>query len=375
MAIVGLTDSFALPVVGKIRLGVKKSSAKGVEFPDEVPHFVLNPIEEVLDKNGKMLVKRENEHIKKLIEIYGKNPHALNIAFPMDDIDQIANNQLKWWGGDVKKKKGLLYCVGDGEFANYMGPDLVGGMGEEGLRMAKRDHWPAGKNRVCHITDCSQRKKDRSDRISCGPQMVLKFVVREYSPYHLFQLTTGSMSAIRTMIRQLEIYKASIGLEGLDSIAGVPMKLFRKRTTNQHKGVNYVVTLEIDTVALGEERKKRKSMLAMANQNLVIEAPPVASEEEPDYDLLPKSMHGRHQTGDPGDPIGALDVEVEEEDKEEWIQDTKIKELLTSLADQKGRKLTKAGAMATANKYDTKEKLMTYLQEQVKDSSDVRPQP
>jgi len=94
MPIKGLTEQLRLPRLGKIRLGEKRLSKKGVEYPVALDYFVVP------------------EEVK---AIYGDKPRQLDIMFPADDENIIFPQHYKRYG----KQKGLI-CKGDGEEATRM---------------------------------------------------------------------------------------------------------------------------------------------------------------------------------------------------------------------------------------------------------------
>jgi len=85
-------DRFRMQRLGKIRLGVKKTSKKGNEYPSAVDYFVCPP---------------------EVKEIYGDKPRRLDIMIPHDDVESIFPISLKRYGS----QSGLI-CRGDGEIAH-----------------------------------------------------------------------------------------------------------------------------------------------------------------------------------------------------------------------------------------------------------------
>lgn len=99
MPIHELVDNLSIPIKGVIRLGVKKETAKGAEYPDTVEYFVLKDAPDVK-------------------AYYGDEPKFLDIVFPGDDIDAVLPTWFKYWTASVKQgnvvKKGELVCKGPG---------------------------------------------------------------------------------------------------------------------------------------------------------------------------------------------------------------------------------------------------------------------
>ena len=364
MPIKGITDQKTLPRLGKIRTGIKKLSQKGSEYPEEVPYFVLNPTEEVLDKNGNVIGSRENEHINALIKMFGERPLELNVVFPLDDEDTVCGHYLKWWGGNVQKKKAKLLCKGDGEYAVYNGPDRVSGM--------DADYYPPGKNRICNSLVCPQAQPQGKYGPMCKPNMNLHFLVPEYSLYGTFQLDTTSFQAIQNVVSCIAVARNALRLEGINSIAGVPMRLFRKRTPNSHDGVNYILQLEVDQTALGREKAKflnrEKSTLGLSIESYKIEHQLL---DEPNYDLLPKSEFPNHtQTGE----IPLIEAEpkaITASAADDWCKEDEIKDLFQKLADSKGIPCTEAKMKATARRFKSSDELCAYLNDQLQPPQDV----
>jgi hypothetical protein len=88
--ITGLSDRRYIPRLGKIRLGVKATSAKGVEYPKEVDFFVCPP---------------------EVIEKLGPEPKSLEIYFPCEDEEKFFPQELLRYG------QGQILCRGNGEEA------------------------------------------------------------------------------------------------------------------------------------------------------------------------------------------------------------------------------------------------------------------
>jgi len=365
MAIAGITDRRVLPRLGKIRGGMKKLSSNGSEYPEETPHFVLNPIEEVMDKQGNVIGTRENEHIKALIKLYGATPYELPIVFPSDELSIIADANLKWWSGDVKKQKSILMCRGNGAFAAYRGVNQMSGMDLD------PDSYPEGMNRVCNLLSCPQRISK-----VCKPNMNLVFVIPEYSLYGVFQLDTTSSQAMSGVWSCLNHARSVLfQMDKVPSLVGVPMRLFRERKTSQYKdakggqgtATNYPIKIEVNKDQLRKEQAKlllgEPTTLALGISNHVI-APIAALAEVPDYDLLPQSQHGRMQTGDIELPTETM--MREEPQTEPLWQDPEIIMKFKKLSEKTGTPLTDARMEATAAKFDTKEELETYLDSKLK---------
>lgn len=81
-----------LPVLGKIRIGEKKTSGSGKEYPVSLDYF-----------------KADGNYADKFIKIYGQKPNQLEILFMSDNISDCCFQRYELWKG----KK--LFGFGDGE--------------------------------------------------------------------------------------------------------------------------------------------------------------------------------------------------------------------------------------------------------------------
>ena len=75
--IAGVSDLLRLPVIGRIRLGLKSVSRNGTSYPSETSYFVVT------------------EDVKK---VYGPRPEALDIVLPSDDLSVVFPQRLEHYG-------------------------------------------------------------------------------------------------------------------------------------------------------------------------------------------------------------------------------------------------------------------------------------
>lgn len=81
-----------LPILGKIRVGEKKTSGSGKEYPVSLDYF-----------------KADGNYADKFTKIYGQKPNQLEILFLSDNIEDCCFQRYELWKG----KK--LFGFGDGE--------------------------------------------------------------------------------------------------------------------------------------------------------------------------------------------------------------------------------------------------------------------
>ena len=104
MAIKGLSEVRRLPRLGKIRLGIKKKTAAGKEYPSEVDYFILDPQTPSELENQKI--------IDEFTTLYGEKPKSMKIMFPVANPEVYFPQFYKRYGSST-----ALKCKGDGEVA------------------------------------------------------------------------------------------------------------------------------------------------------------------------------------------------------------------------------------------------------------------
>jgi len=198
----GLSDARRLPRIGKIRLGIKKTSAKGKEYPAEVDYFVCPP---------------------EVQAIYGEKPKGLDIMVPVNDLSVVIPQANKWYG------KGFgLKCYGDGEKA-------MRSFGEDGM-----------KETEC---PCEHLKTNDNPRGECAMVAHFMFILPKINMGGVFQIDTSSINSIINIQSGLE-YTAEL----VNSVTGqyrfnmVPLKLKRIQMTTHGSGkaeTHYPLTVEM----------------------------------------------------------------------------------------------------------------------------------
>lgn len=224
----GLSDARRLPRLGKVRLGIKKVSAKGKEYPTEVEHFVVTP---------------------EVAAIYGEQPMELDIMFPVNDPEVFFPQSYKLYGGNQKLK-----CQGDGETA-----------------MQWTEDGTVERECPCELLDakggCSQR----------GNLMVL---LPKVSLGGVYQLDTGSIQNIIRINSYIDYLEALVG-----RIAMIPLKIRRVPEKLEHEGkmnTHYLLQLEFvgDVDVINTLRQDTNRIIA-TTEKLAIEPPTI---EGPEFD-------------------------------------------------------------------------------------------
>lgn len=193
----GLSNIRRLPRLGKIRLGIKKVSAKGKEYPSETDYFVC-PAE--------------------VRKVCGDEPKELNISFPMNDPEVIFPQCYKWYGSN----KGLR-CRGDGVNA---------------LRLNEETGEMEEQKCPCELLENGK----------CKQRASLVFMMPDVAIGGVYQIDLSSYHSIVDINSGIDYARALLN----EQIAFVPFKLKRmpKETHNEgKKQIHYTLQLELDLTA------------------------------------------------------------------------------------------------------------------------------
>jgi Recombination directionality factor-like len=189
----GLSDKRRLPRLGVVRLGIKKKSAKGAEYPAEVDYFVVP------------------DEVKK---VYGEKPTELDVMIPLNELEAVFPCAYKHYGSS----KGLK-CTGDGEKAWRVN--------EESKEMEEI---------TCPCPLLEQKK--------CNQSGTLNVILQKINVGGVYQIRTGSFHSIIDINSGIDYVKALVG-----RVAMVPLKLRRDKTETHHddkKQFHYTLKLILD---------------------------------------------------------------------------------------------------------------------------------
>lgn len=173
----GLSDRRRVPVIGRIKLGVRVNGKDGL-YPKETPYFV---------------VPSDVEHV------YGPKPTELDIIFVSDDEMKMFPQALKLYGENQ-----LLKCIGNGEQAS---------------RLNERFKW---EPRACTCEFYDQRK--------CRARANLMVMLPKVGSGGLYQIDTGNQDSIPSINSYFEFLYMTFG-----RIANIPLKLRRVPLTRRRE--------------------------------------------------------------------------------------------------------------------------------------------
>lgn len=220
MAIKGLSDIRRLPRLGKIRLGIKKKTDGGKEYPAEVDYFIIAP-ETASELENKRIIDES-------VKLYGEKPKSLKIMFPVADPDVYFPQFYKRYG-----KGTLLKCKGNGEEAVCSTPEFAAG-----LSVIGKDEM--GMLRVkCLGKECPNYKSKE-----CGEVGVLQVLLPDLPGAGIWQITTGSFNSIVNLNSCLDYIKAVCGRAHM-----IPLSIERRPQDISYEGkkaTHYILHINMD---------------------------------------------------------------------------------------------------------------------------------
>lgn len=268
MPIKGISDIRRFSRGGKIRLGEKRKSQGGKEYPAKLDYFLFDPEDERL--------------LPVLQDKFGDKPRRLKVAFPSDDASVVYPQWYKLYSATG------LVCKGDGENASRVV--------DKGAMVDVECPGPD----VCKLS----LEKGLSGRPGCKRVASLQFFLTELDQLFVWQIDTTSFHSIVNINSGLDLLKRIAG-----RISFVEVDLLLKPQTIQPDGkkqVAYVLDLQIGLHHLNALRP-------LVGPHAMASLPP-PSERTPD-DLYPAAQIG-YDGGDPSDdddpPVDPETGEVQE---------------------------------------------------------------
>ncbi|KKL84441.1 hypothetical protein LCGC14_1964760, partial [marine sediment metagenome] len=169
MPIHGVTEKVVLPRLGKVHLGYKKVTGKGVEYPFATDYFVCTP---------------------EVQAIFGEKPKELRIMFPIDDDEVVAQQ----WYRSYSSSRGLV-CKGDGLTATCLMDTKTGA---RATRESEKAEMREGV--TCQGEQCPEYQRRQCRRV-----MNLQFLLPEAPGLGVWQLDTGSFFSIVNINSNLKL--------------------------------------------------------------------------------------------------------------------------------------------------------------------------
>lgn len=205
MPIKGVSDLVRLPRLGKIRLGIKETSAKtGNPYPKAVDYFV------------------SPDEVK---EVYGEKPKELKVMFPTEDDSQWAQQWLRCYSAT----RGLL-CRGDGETAVARVDKATG-------EIATRET----KNMELREISCDPETCSFYEKKQCRRVMNLQFLLPDCKGFGVWQINTSSFFSILNINSNVKFIR---GIAGRISMIPLTLKIGPQEVTPEgERKTAWVLTL------------------------------------------------------------------------------------------------------------------------------------
>lgn len=282
MPINSLERNKQLPRLGKIRLGIKKQSRKGTQYPDTVPYFVLKDAPDVVAE-------------------YGENPTSIDIIFPHRDRNIVLPTWFRWYGGGYRDNNGdivggELYCRGTGTQEG----------GEPGVASYYAGRDPISRvipNRPCLEKSCPDfYDKKGQQQCKAGMKVIAVVIKREKDEVlsgGVFHIDTTSWESMGNFISVFDW--ALSRPEYYDIFTSLPFTIYREETKkkitdaqgNKTSSTQYIMKLKVNTERL--ERLRSQGFFAKTRQDLqltnsdadILDALPME-----DHYMLPQEIEG-----------------------------------------------------------------------------------
>ena len=208
MPIAEITARPRLPILGKIRLGVRQ---EGGAYPKDVHYFVLR------DAPG-------------VAEVYGEDPSEIDAIFPSDDEHEVLPTWYKMYGTGKKDANGKviagkLLCKGDGPRTDIIDGETVESPGTAEYFMKRDPETREVPKRPCLGKNCPDYISDQ-----CSQSMKVIVILPKVSLYGGYVIDTTSWYSIRSFHDQIALVKSLNG----GSFKFIPFKIVREETATPY---------------------------------------------------------------------------------------------------------------------------------------------
>ena len=253
MPIKGFSDQHRFTRAGHIRLGIKKVSQRGTEYPEKTDYFVFDPTDETLKKQW--------------VTLNGEKPTRIDVALPSNNFDECWDLHYKCYGGNG------LVCKGDGEFAERYND------GGDRVKCA----CPEPEN--CEFA-LARGKKDRDGNLEPGCKRVgrLSLFLPDLPTLSIFELQTSGRNSclnIQSGLRDLFFVLRN-------QPAGVPFQLHLNPEQKQHPKTGRKVLVYVVSVVIPVSLKQLGACRSLLDLSQPLPQLPPPSDDIPE-DLYPSS--------------------------------------------------------------------------------------
>lgn len=225
----GISERRRMPIIGKIRLGVKVNGKHGM-YLHETPYFILPP---------------------EIAQQYGEKTTELDVIFLLDDEERMFPQALKMYG------ESGLKCIGNGETASRLNMQTY---------RFEPQHCP------CEFLNTK----------ACNKRANLLVMLPQISSGGLYQIDSSSQDSIDNINGYFEFLKTTLG-----RIANIPLKLRRVPHLSRWQGqlqTHYPLVLRYEgtpelTAQLKADTKDVLAKLRLIEVQEPIEMNPAADPE------------------------------------------------------------------------------------------------
>ena len=172
----GISDLVRMPRLGKIRLGIKETSAKtGNPYPKATDYFVVPP---------------------EVAAVYDEKPKELEIMFPVEDPNQFAQQWLRSYSMTMG-----LTCIGNGETCRRKIDLATGGMADHNTK-----NWVWEDNLPCDPQECPKYLSKQCRRV-----LNLQFLLPDVPGLGVYQIDSSSFYSIVNINSMVKMLKGILG--------------------------------------------------------------------------------------------------------------------------------------------------------------------
>lgn len=260
MPIKGLSDKRMIPRLGKIRLGIKKTSSGGKEYPVATDYFVL---------------PKDHPSYLELVKVFGPEPKSLNILIPTEDEEKWCSQYYRCYS----RSRGLV-CKGDGELATRMVA-----RGTDNLA------WKDAKEVEMKEIACPGRECEIYMKRNCNEIMNMQFMLPEIPGLGVWQIDTTSINSIRNINSAAELIKL---IYHKISMIPLTLTLEPREVNNPDDGkkktvhvLNLRVNMKLSDLAIAARQQSEQYLLPVGDT----EPPDDGMRFAPDFDPVEPDRH------------------------------------------------------------------------------------
>jgi len=303
MSIIGLSEKLRLPRKGKIRLGEKKLSKQGKEYPSALDYFVVP---------------------EEVAEVYPDKPRKLDIMFPMENRDDFFPQWYKRYGSS----KGLI-CKGDGKTATEILASHKGKLIEDNKEIE------LGKPEMKEI-DCEGKECPYYQSKECKQVGNLQIILPKVKGLGVYQIDTSSYNSIININSGIELIRGMLARVGINRISWIPLVLEVKMQEAHPVVKNKRIKTIIPVMSVDLEMSVELMMKMLKGSALPA---PQAEVDNPDVDDKPELLFSDEANINTGDKVNfvktgikfdATNSEKNEIEKVNKLGETEVKDKVLS---------------------------------------------